>query len=77
MWSDQPFSLMKFDVKDEYVATFLNDAKGVYDQPEAVKNLIRQENGAYMDLVEAYKKNTGNKIEQDKIVAEIIHFHDL
>lgn len=71
LWSDQPFSLMKFDVKDEYVSTFLNDAKGVYDQPEAVKNLIRQENGAYMDLVEAYKKNSGNKIEQDKIVAEI------
>jgi hypothetical protein len=71
LWSDQPFSLMKFDVKDEYVSTFLNDAKAVYDQPEAVKNLIRQENGAYMDLVEAYKKNSGNKIEQDKIVAEI------
>jgi hypothetical protein len=71
LWADQEFSLMKFHVPDEKAATFLNDAKGVYDQPDAVKALLRKENGAYMDLVEAYKKNSGNKIEQDKIVAEI------
>ena len=71
LWADQEFSLMKFDVADEKVATFLDDSKGVYDQPQAVKDLIRQENGAYMDLVEAYKQNVGNKIQQDKILAEI------
>jgi len=71
LWADQPFSLMKFDVADKKLATFLDDSKGVYDQPQAVKDLIRQENGAYMDLVEAYKQNVGNKIQQDKILAEI------
>ena len=55
LWADQEFSLYKVNVPDSKAATFMNDAKGVYDQPEAVKKLLRKDNGAYMDLVESYK----------------------
>ena len=75
LWADQPFSLMKFDVSDNKVATFLNDSKAVYDQPDAVKKLLRQEHGAYMDLVDDYKplqerRNYINKLMEYKDTAE-------
>ena len=55
LFAEQPFSLFKVDLPDKNLATFLDDSKTVYDQPKVVQDMLRDKNGAYMDLVDKYK----------------------
>ena len=55
LFAEQPFSLFKVDLPDKHIATFLDDSKAIYDQPKVVQDMLRDKNGAYMDLVDKYK----------------------
>lgn len=67
-YKDANFSDVKTYVPDSAIATMLNDDIPVWEQPKVVQDYLRNENGAYMDLVYEYKPL---QIERERLLKEI------
>jgi len=55
IYKDAKFGDYKVYMDDSVLGLMMNDAKAIYDQPKVVQDFLRKENGAMMDVVDAYK----------------------
>jgi hypothetical protein len=68
IYKDAKFGDYKVYMDDSVLGLMMNDAKAIYDQPKVVQDFLRKENGAMMDVVDAYKPLQKRREELESLI---------
>ena len=67
-YKDADFGDYKVFMDDHKLGLMMDDTKAIYDQPKVVQDFLRKENGAMMDVVDAYKPLQKRREELERLI---------